>query len=160
MNSATIKAKMKAVRFLKKAPFLPINLLSKLKVIMPTIVKVEIKAATWEYPAPFKSRVLPVEKATKVGIIVMEPRIADINTPKNPEEEPIIFEIVAGFKKARRIPMVMIMPRNWGIMFSKDFEAILIALRVLSLLLKKDIKSNKKLKEYKIIEVKISLPYI
>lgn len=53
-----------------------------------------------------------MEKATKVGIIVMEPRIADINTPKNPEEEPIIFEIVAGFKKARRIPMVMIMPRN------------------------------------------------
>lgn len=45
-------------------------------------------------------------------------------------------------------------------MFSKDFKAILIALSVLSLLFKKDIKSNKKLKEYKIIEVKISLPNI
>lgn len=46
MNSATIKANIKAVRFLKKAPLLPINLLSKLKVNIPTMVKVEIKAAT------------------------------------------------------------------------------------------------------------------
>lgn len=127
---------------------------------MPTIVKVEIKAATWEYPAPFKSRALPVEKATKVGIIVIDPRTAEASTPKNPEEEPIIFDMVAGFKKAKMIPMVIIMPRNWGIMFSKDFVAILRALRVLSLLLKKDIESNKKLKKYKIIEVKISLPNI
>lgn len=53
-----------------------------------------------------------MEKATKVGIIVIEPRTAEANTPKNPEEEPMIFDMVAGFKKAKRIPMVMIMPRN------------------------------------------------
>ena len=47
------------------------------KVIMPTSVRVDIKAATWEYPAPLESRVFPKENATKVGKRVIEPMIAE-----------------------------------------------------------------------------------
>ena len=46
MNNATIKENKKARKFLKKAAHLPINLASMEKVIMPTSVRVDIKAAT------------------------------------------------------------------------------------------------------------------
>ena len=46
MNNATIKENKKARKFLKKAARLPINLASMEKVIMPTSVRVDIKAAT------------------------------------------------------------------------------------------------------------------
>lgn len=42
---ATIKEKRKAKKFLKKAPFLPIYLVSKGKVTTPTKVKVDTNAA-------------------------------------------------------------------------------------------------------------------
>ena len=46
MNIATINENRNAIKFLRKAALLPIYFDSKLKVIIPTIVKVEISAAT------------------------------------------------------------------------------------------------------------------
>ena len=66
------------------------------KVIMPTSVRVDIKAATWEYPAPLESRVFPKENATKVGKRVIEPMIAEKIIPRKPELVPINLEIVSG----------------------------------------------------------------
>lgn len=79
-----------------KAAFLPIYLLSNEKVIMPTNVRVEISAPTCAKPAPLLKRVFPSEKATKVGIITIDPITAEVKTPKNPEFFPRSLDIVEG----------------------------------------------------------------
>ncbi len=42
----------------------------------------------------------------------MEPVIEEIITPKNPELEPINFDMVAASTIARRIPTVIMIPKN------------------------------------------------
>lgn len=138
------------MKFLKKAAFLPIYFASRGYVITPTNVRVDISAATWDIPAPFWSRVFPVEKATKVGIIVIEPIIDESVIPKKFELSPIKAEIVLGFSIANINPTIRIILKNWGIMFSNDLIAILIAVFVFFLSFIND-KINKSIDiEYKI----------
>ena len=123
------------------------------KVTIPTIANVETKAATWEYPAPFISNVLPNENATKVGIIVIEPITAENITPNTPELSPIKWEIVSASKKDSSIPTIIIIDRNWGIIFSNDFKPVIIAVFVFFLSLKKEIIRKIIAIEYKILDV-------
>ena len=125
-------------------------LLSKENVIIPTNVRVETNAPTWAKPAPFWRRVLQVEKATNVGIIVIEPIADDKNTPKNPEESPIKFDIVSGFTIAKINETINIILKNWGIIFSKDLSEIFRAFFVLFLSLKNEIINKTMAKVYKI----------
>lgn len=73
----------------------------------------------------------------------MEPVIAEIPTPNIPEFSPMILDIVSALRKLRSIPTDMITPRNCGIIFSKDFTAVLIARKVFFLSFTKDAISNK-----------------
>ena len=100
------------MKFLRKAALLPIYFDSSGYVINPTRTSVDTKVPTCAYPAPLDSKVLPSEKATKVGIIVIEPRIAERIIPKNPEFAPMIFEIVSALRKASNIPTVTTIKRN------------------------------------------------
>lgn len=133
MNIATTKENKKAMKFLKNAAFLPIYLASKEIVIIPTKVSVETSAATWGYPAPLLSKVSAVEKATNVGIKTIDPTIDDKNTPKNPDSEPISLEIVSASNIDKIKPTIIIIDKNWGIIFSKDLKAFFSALLVLGL---------------------------
>lgn len=83
----------------------------------------------------------------------MDPIIAERNIPKRPDEEPIKEEIYWGFNNANIIPTIIIILRNWGIIFSKDFIEILRACQVLSLLLIKEKISKEIAKVYKIMLV-------
>ena len=122
-------------------------------VISPTNVKVDTKAATWGYPALFWSNIFPVEKATKVGISTIEPIIDESNTPRNPELLPINFEIVEGSTIERTIPTIIIIPKNCGIIFSKEVIDIFNEWIVFFLSFKKEIINNTNDRVYKIIAV-------
>lgn len=139
---ATIKENKKAIKFLRNAAFLPIYFDSRGYVITPTNVRVDISAATCEIPAPFCNSMLPVEKATKVGITVIEPIREERPTPKNPESFPIKADIVSGFNIANINPTTIIMLKNCGIIFSKDLTAVLRATIVFFLSFIKDKPSN------------------
>ena len=93
---------------------------------------------------------MQVEKATNVGIIVIEPSTDDNSTPKNPEESPIKFDIVSGFTIAKINETINIILKNWGIIFSKDLSEIFKAFFVLFLSLKKEIINKTIAKVYKI----------
>ena len=142
-----------AIKFLKNAALLPIYLDSSVKVIIPTKVNEEIRVPTWAYPAPFKSNVWPREKATKVGIIVIEPIISASIIPKKPELFPSILDIVSVVKNESSMPTVIIIQRNWGIIFSSDFSPKVIAFFVFDLSFKKEIINKIKDKLYKRIYV-------
>ena len=101
-----------AITFLNNAALLPIYLTSRGKVIRPISTKDETSVPTCAYPAPFKSNVLPSEKATKVGIIVIAPIISAIIIPIKPELLPNILDIVSVVKNESNIPILIIMKRN------------------------------------------------
>lgn len=100
------------IKFLRKAAFLPIYLLSNEKVIIPTNVSVEISAPTCAKPAPLFKRVFPSEKATKVGIMTIDPITAEIKIPKKPEFSPRNLDIVDGSKIDSNRPTMTIIVRN------------------------------------------------
>ena len=88
---ATIKEKKNASIFLKMEIFLPKYLISTGKVIIPTIIRVDIKDAICIEPAPFSKRIAAVGKATNPGIKVTEPMIEAIIIPNQPDSAPIIL---------------------------------------------------------------------
>lgn len=135
------------------AAFLPIYWDSNDMVIIPTNVRVDIRAATWGYPALFWSNIFPVENATKVGISTIEPINAESNIPRNPELLPINLEIVEGSTIARMIPTIIIIPKNCGIIFSKEVIDIFSEWIVFFLSFRKDIINNTSDRVYKIIAV-------
>ena len=53
--------------------------------------------------------------------------------PQKPELLPNILEIVSVLKNESNIPTVIIMQRNWGSIFSNDFNPNIIAFFVLPL---------------------------
>lgn len=88
------------------------ELASRGKVKIPTMVRVEINAATCAYPPPFFSKESPIEKATNVGIIVIEPIIEANDTPKKPDSLPKKDDIVSGVIDDNIIPTIIIIKRN------------------------------------------------
>ena len=100
-----------------------------------------------------RQNVLPSEKATKVGIIVIEPIISASMIPQKPELLPNILEIVSVLKNESNIPTVIIMQRNWGSIFSNDFNPNIIAFFVLPLSFINETISKIIARLYKIIEV-------
>lgn len=115
-----------AIRLLK-------YLISRGRVTNPTAISDETKAAICAYPAPSLRRVAPRGKATKPGIIAMDPAVSERTTPKKPELEPISFEIISGLKIARVIPANIITERISGRRPEKDFQALRRAIFVLFL---------------------------
>ncbi len=115
-----------AIRLLK-------YLISRGRVTTPTAIREETKAAICAYPAPASRRVAPSGKATKPGIIVMDPAVSERTTPKKPELEPISFDIISGLKIARVIPANIITERISGRIPEKDFQAFRRAIFVLFL---------------------------
>lgn len=138
MIKATTNENKNAMKFLKKAALLPIYFDSKVNVKTPTIVRVDTNAATWLYPAWLLSKVFAVEKATNVGMTVIEPIVEDKKIPNIPEFFPIIEDIVSVSNKDKTIPTIIIIEINWGIILSNDLNAILMAFLVLFLSFIKD----------------------
>ena len=127
---ATKKEKAKASKLRMKVARLPKYLISTGIVMIPTIIRVEINAPICIYPAPFSNRSAAVGKATKPGINVIDPMIADKITPNHPESDPIILEMISGLSRASKKPTNNMTDKSSGSMLSKDFQAFLSAILV------------------------------
>ena len=70
----------------------------------------------------------------KPGIKVMDPITAAMAIPTIPDSLPSSFDMVSSSKTARIKPISSKIAKNWGRIFSKDFQAFLRARIVFSLL--------------------------
>jgi len=133
-----------AEMFLRTAVYLLKYFISTGRVITPTAIRVETKAAIWAYPAPSLRRAAPRGKVTKLGIRVTDPAIRATAIPNGPDSAPISLEIVSGLRIAREIPTNIIIERTSGRRDEKDFQALRIAIFVFFRSLKKE--TTKKIK--------------
>ncbi len=85
---------MNAAQLRTIATFFPKVLTSIGNVIMPTIIRVETKAAICVIPAPLFSKAAASGKATNPGMSVIDPSIAAIKIPAMPEFDPSKLVIV------------------------------------------------------------------
>ena len=120
MNAAANENK-KAMILRSMAERLPNYLISRGRVITPTIIREDMNAPICIYPAPVLGSIAAVGKAIKSGISVIAP-ITDVRmVPDQHERLPRIRLIVSASIKARIIPTNVIIARSCGSIVSSAF---------------------------------------
>jgi len=131
MISAIARAMMKLNPFLRRAIFLPISLISRGRVMMPTIVRVVTKAAIEDTEAPLSRSEPASGKEIMDGMNRMEPTSAVMIMPKNPPCCPMNLPMDSFGMNACRSPITRMMITTIGKIRRKVFAEMVSDLRIL-----------------------------
>ncbi len=115
---------MKLKMFLNNANFFPSILISKGKVIKPTIVNVVMNAEIAVIDAPFSKKDADRGNANTAGICIKAPSNPVKKTPMIPDLLLTILDIVSEDKNPKIIPIINTIINTIGIILRKDIIAI------------------------------------